>query len=162
MKVNCFLLTDDDRAVEEGELIFTTVGNVVGQFDGCWANTDGVREIKIIAPDGSSRSVTEYQTQRWTLDPPAQFVDTAPRLVELREIIATELQSPGYVLVSVTDQGEGLVNPEAVFEPFLTSKSDGLGMGLAISKTIIQNHGGRISARNNEKGGTTFSFRLPH
>ena len=95
MRVNCFLLTDDDRAVEEGQLIFTTVGNVVGQFDGCWANTDGVREIKIIAPDGTSRSVTEYQTQRWTLDPPAQFVDTAPRLVELREIIATELHAKG-------------------------------------------------------------------
>jgi len=71
------------------------------------------------------------------------------------------LESQSQILVSVTDQGEGMTDPEAVFEPFLTTKSDGLGMGLAISKTIIQNHGGSIFARNNENRGATFSFRIP-
>ena len=49
----------------------------------------------------------------------------------------------------------------AVLEPFFTSKLDGLGMGLAISRNIIEAHGGRLWAENNSAGGATFHFTLP-
>jgi two-component system sensor kinase FixL len=47
-----------------------------------------------------------------------------------------------------------------MFRPFQTTKSTGLGMGLSISRTIIESHGGRIAAENNMQGGATFRFTL--
>jgi len=66
------------------------------------------------------------------------------------------------VEVAVSDTGHGIATDQVtrVFEPFHTSKSDGLGLGLAISKTIIESHGGRIRAESNQAGGTTFCFTL--
>jgi two-component system, LuxR family, sensor kinase FixL len=67
------------------------------------------------------------------------------------------------VCVSVRDEGHGV--PEALadrlFQPFCTSKRDGLGLGLSISRSIVEMHGGRIWAQNNAGRGTTFFFTLP-
>ena len=65
--------------------------------------------------------------------------------------------------VSVRDFGPGVSqqNLERVFQPFFTTKGTGLGMGLAISKSIIEAHRGRIWAENNADGGATFAFELP-
>ena len=67
------------------------------------------------------------------------------------------------VEVSVEDTGPGLGNGirELVFEPFYTTKPAGMGMGLAISRSIIAMHGGVIWAENNPHRGATFRFRLP-
>jgi hypothetical protein len=64
---------------------------------------------------------------------------------------------------SVRDNGVGL-HPEhatKVFDAFFTTKADGMGIGLSVSKSIIERHGGRIRAEQNEDGGATFSFDLP-
>ena len=50
---------------------------------------------------------------------------------------------------------------ERLFEPFYTSKPEGLGVGLSISQTIIKAHGGTMAASNNPEGGATFAFTLP-
>jgi len=65
--------------------------------------------------------------------------------------------------VEVTDTGPGVSdeNLEAIFEPFFTTKPDGMGMGLAITQSIINAHGGRLSAWRNEQSGSTFCFTLP-
>jgi len=67
------------------------------------------------------------------------------------------------VLVSVRDTGAGLSAPDAeqVFEPFYTTKSDGIGIGLAISRSIVEAHGGAIWANAEAGKGATFSFTLP-
>jgi signal transduction histidine kinase len=69
----------------------------------------------------------------------------------------------GHVEVSVRDAGTGL--PASVdgklFEPFVTTKTNGTGIGLAITSTIIEAHRGRITARNNPDRGATFSVTLP-
>jgi two-component system, LuxR family, sensor kinase FixL len=67
------------------------------------------------------------------------------------------------VEVAVSDTGPGIPADALphVFEPFFTTKPNGLGMGLAISRSIVQAHGGRLWAGNNEAGGATFFFTLP-
>ena len=69
----------------------------------------------------------------------------------------------GKVEVTVSDCGTGVspANLERLFEPFFTTKPNGMGMGLAISRTIIDAHGGKIQAENNAGMGATFKFTLP-
>jgi PAS domain S-box-containing protein len=69
----------------------------------------------------------------------------------------------GEVEVAVSDSGHGILaaNVKRLFEPFFTTKPSGMGLGLAISHTIIQAHGGRLWAENNPDGGATFRFTLP-
>jgi C4-dicarboxylate-specific signal transduction histidine kinase len=67
------------------------------------------------------------------------------------------------VEVDVFDNGSGIAKDKLphVFEPFFSSKTNGLGMGLAISKGIVEAHGGRMWAENNVAGGVTFTVSLP-
>jgi len=76
--------------------------------------------------------------------------------------ITTSATAEGNIEVAVRDAGEG-IRPESlgeVFTPFFTTKSHGLGMGLAISRSIVEAHGGRIWATATPGGGTTFRFTL--
>lgn len=89
-------------------------------------------------------------------------MEATPKLERRLTVRVSETQD-GNLLVSVSDCGTGIA-PEKigrVFEPFFTTKPDGMGMGLAISRTIIQAHGGEIRAANNALGGATFAFTLP-
>jgi PAS domain S-box-containing protein len=82
---------------------------------------------------------------------------------EARELlISTDLDDRG-VLVAVRDSGPGLdpSHLERVFDAFYTTKSDGLGMGLSICRSIIDAHGGRLWAEANEPRGALFQFTLP-
>lgn len=66
-----------------------------------------------------------------------------------------------YASVSVIDHGTGIAEVDKLFQAFYTTKSEGMGLGLAICRTVIENHGGKIWAENNPDGGATFQFRLP-
>jgi PAS domain S-box-containing protein len=67
------------------------------------------------------------------------------------------------ILVAIVDKGVGFAPKTAarMFDAFYTTKPDGMGMGLRISRSIIQGYGGQLSARRNKSGGATFSFVLP-
>ena len=81
-----------------------------------------------------------------------------------RELILQSRVDPeGNVVVAVKDTGSGIRedNLPRLFEPFFTTRSSGMGMGLAISNSILEAHGGQIWASNNPEGGATFSFSLP-
>jgi PAS domain S-box-containing protein len=65
------------------------------------------------------------------------------------------------VLISITDRGHGLTDPDKVFDPFFTTKETGMGMGLRISKTIVEAHEGRLWAAPRPDKGSTFTFSLP-
>jgi signal transduction histidine kinase len=83
---------------------------------------------------------------------------TTARRVAIRD----ELDANG-VVISVRDSGTGL-SPgirDRLFEPFVTSKADGVGIGLTIVNAIVQAHGGTVVGVDNPQGGATFSFRLP-
>jgi PAS domain S-box-containing protein len=87
--------------------------------------------------------------------------DTPPsgRKVE----IATNYNGDGTICVAVRDYGSGIPEPmlERLFEQFFTTKEEGLGMGLAIVRSIVEAHGGSIAAENADGGGARFRFRLP-
>ncbi|MGH7679268.1 MAG: two-component system sensor histidine kinase NtrB, partial [Gemmatimonadaceae bacterium] len=86
-------------------------------------------------------------------------VPTASREV----VILAELRGPDRLRVSVQDSGVGLdpKHVEKIFDAFFTTKPDGMGMGLSISRSIIERHGGRLWAAPNPTKGATFSFELP-
>jgi signal transduction histidine kinase len=69
----------------------------------------------------------------------------------------------GQARVTVSDTGAGLPTgaEDTVFAPFYTTKKDGMGMGLSIVRSILESHGGAITAANHERGGAVFEFVLP-
>jgi len=78
-------------------------------------------------------------------------------------IVATAPVADDMTEISVSDTGSGNA-PEVsaqLFQPFITTKRQGMGVGLSISRTIVEAHGGSIAARSNPGGGTVFSFTLP-
>ena len=69
----------------------------------------------------------------------------------------------GMTVVTVADRGPG-IDPqylERIFEPYFSKRPDGMGLGLAMARRIIEAHNGSITARNNEGGGASFEIRLP-
>jgi len=78
-------------------------------------------------------------------------------------LISASLHAPGEILVCIEDTGHGLA-PEVsrrMFEPFFTTKPHGLGMGLSISRSIVESHAGRLWATGREGGGASLRFTLP-
>jgi C4-dicarboxylate-specific signal transduction histidine kinase len=76
--------------------------------------------------------------------------------------ITSHCNDGGEVVVDVADTGIGLPpHRDDIFNAFFTTKPEGTGMGLAISRSILESHGGRLWAVSNGRGGATFSFMLP-
>ncbi len=82
---------------------------------------------------------------------------------EKRElVISTAAAGDGMVSINVGDTGAGIAPDVAnqLFQPFVTTKRQGMGVGLSISRTIVEGHGGRITCEPNPGGGTIFRFTL--
>jgi PAS domain S-box-containing protein len=86
-------------------------------------------------------------------------VDDRPRQLRIR----TERDAGDYVRVTVEDAGVGLDprDTDRLFEPFYTTKDDGMGIGLSVSRSIIERHRGRLWAAPNDGPGATFAFSIP-
>ena len=135
--------------------------------------------IAIVRPEADSRKV------RLALDPVSSLPPVCGDRVQLQQVLlnlllnamdavngsATDshrvatvrVQAAGtQVEVAVSDTGHGIPADKLahIFEPFYSSKPNGLGMGLTISRSILAAHGGRLWAENNEAGGATFTFTL--
>jgi signal transduction histidine kinase len=82
---------------------------------------------------------------------------------QLEVTVRTEQITPNEVLVSVRDTGPGVdeAGLDRIFEAFYTTKSTGMGMGLPISRSIVEAHGGRLSVRPNQPRGSVFQFTVP-
>jgi len=104
------------------------------------------------------------QLQQVLLNLISNSFDAMEKNQGLREImIRTSRKDPETILVSVRDSGCGISeqNLPKLFEHFFTSKPDGLGMGLSISRSIVEAHGGHLDVENNPDLGATFYFTLP-
>jgi two-component system sensor kinase FixL len=80
-----------------------------------------------------------------------------------RELTIATMQSDGHLQILVSDTGPGIdAQAEAnLFKPFVTTKKDGMGIGLSISRTIAEAHGGNLQYSANGDGGSTFILKLP-
>ena len=98
------------------------------------------------------------------LEHPFFFRHQIQRIIQARELlIKTECEEGGGVRLSVKDTGVGFdTQSEAkLFHAFYTTKGDGMGIGLSVSRSIMENHRGRLWAVRNEGHGATFLFSIP-
>lgn len=87
----------------------------------------------------------------------------ADRTAQPAGIMIQTRNEPNHIAVHVCDSGAGIFDPmqQDMFQPFFTAKPGGLGIGLILCRSIIEAHGGSMSAENRPEGGACFSFRLP-
>jgi signal transduction histidine kinase len=91
-------------------------------------------------------------------------IDAMKEVDGTRELIITSQRTENeQVMVSVSDTGVGLPQQQAdqIFDPFFTTKPHGTGMGLRISRSIVESHGGRLWAADKSPRGASFCFTLP-
>jgi signal transduction histidine kinase len=91
-------------------------------------------------------------------------IDAMKEVDGTRELIITSQRTENeQVMVSVSDTGVGLPQQQAdqIFDPFFTTKPHGTGMGLRISRSIVESHGGRLWAADQSPRGASFCFTLP-
>ena len=115
-----------------------------------------------LAPAVPMVEADAVQLRQVVLNLTMNALDAMDQSTDRRLIIRTECEPGGGVRVSVRDFGSGLpAESERVFEQFFSTKREGMGMGLAIARSIIEAHGGVLAATNAEGGGACFHFSLP-
>ncbi len=128
----------------------------------------GTRELGVdvrlrIRPDADLVVADRVQIQQVLLNLIRNAIDAMDASVRRELTIATKPVENDMVEVSVSDTGPGIAPEIAdqLFQPFVTTKRQGMGVGLSISRTIVDAHGGGIWAEANKGGGTVFRFTLP-
>jgi two-component system sensor kinase FixL len=145
------------RAPEDPEVLVTDAVSLLGSLG-------GAARLKIeIAPDLPVILVDRVQIEQVLLNLARNALEAMAGR-ERRDLkIAANFQDPGMVRFSVIDTGPGL--PEIVskqlFKPFVSTKPEGMGVGLSICRAILLDHGGKIWTEANPEGGTVFHFTVP-
>jgi two-component system sensor kinase FixL len=127
------------------------------------ARDEGVRTHFRFASYTDKVLVEKVQIQQVMLNLMRNAIEAMQGCERKELLVTTSAPDNGKVLVSVADSGAGLSDEiaERLFQPFATTKAAGMGVGLSISKRIIEAHGGEIWAEPNPGGGTVFRFTLP-
>jgi two-component system sensor kinase FixL len=126
------------------------------------AKDRGVRVTYSLDPGLDAVLADKVQIQQVVLNLVRNAVEAMERSDRRDLTIGSERSPDGKVIVKVADTGTG-ISPQIadqLFQPFITTKSQGLGVGLSISRTIVESHGGRIWVEPNPGGGTIFRFTL--
>jgi len=127
------------------------------------AKDKGVRVRFAFAPQLNYVLADKVQVQQVLLNLIRNAIDAMENVPTRELVVATSAAPNNMVEISVADTGSGIAPEIAdqLFQPFVTTKSHGMGVGLSISRTIIESHGGSITHRPNPAGGTIFTFTLP-
>jgi len=116
-----------------------------------------------LAPQLPSISVDPIQIEQVLVNLIRNAIEATQEARSRLPVVVRTRRMADAVEVSVCDGGIGIASPQTtdLFEPFFTTKPEGLGLGLSISRSIIENHGGRLWVEPNAERGATFSFTLP-
>jgi two-component system, LuxR family, sensor kinase FixL len=127
------------------------------------AKDTGVRVRFDFAPGADLVLADKVQIQQVLLNLMRNAIEAMENAAVRDLIIATALADGHMIEIRVSDTGSGIAPDVAgqLFQPFVTTKRQGMGVGLSISRTIVEAHGGTIAARANPGGGTTFALTLP-
>jgi signal transduction histidine kinase/ABC-type uncharacterized transport system substrate-binding protein len=123
-----------------------------------------VELVSVIKPDALPILGDRIQLQQVILNLVVNGIDAMRDTPSENRIISIRTSRvETFAELSVSDRGPGIPEDKLkeVFEPFFTSKAEGMGMGLSIARTIIEAHNGLISAKNRDHGGASFRIRLP-
>jgi two-component system sensor kinase FixL len=126
------------------------------------AKERGVKVLISMDPNLPAASVDRVQIQQVLLNLIRNALE-AMVSCEVRELAITASVREDHVLVSVTDSGSG-ISPEIearLFQPFVTTKAEGMGIGLSVCRTIVEAHGGVLWKERNSGGGSAFHFTVP-
>jgi two-component system sensor kinase FixL len=145
-------LTDLPKLIEEAAALA-----LVG------AGEQGVHAVFDFAPDSGPVMVDRIQIQQVLINLMRNAVEAMHDSKRRELAVSTWRDADGQVAIEVADTGPGIAQDimGRLFQPFVTSKANGMGIGLSISRRIIGAHGGALSARRNARGGTTFRIELP-
>jgi two-component system sensor kinase FixL len=150
---------ETERRVESAKKLIEEAGalGLVG------AKEFGVRVTFRFDPRRDLILVNKVQIQQILLNLIRNAVE-AMEASERRELsVASAAREPNFIEISVSDTGPGIDPAIAgqLFQPFVTTKRQGMGIGLSICRSIIENHGGQINVEANDDGGTVFRFTVP-
>jgi signal transduction histidine kinase len=174
------IVADDKRAgdvirrlralVKKGDLerVSLDLNEIVSEVAWLVRNDALIRNVTLsleLAPDLPRVSGDRIQLQQVVLNLVLNGLEAMRELHagDRALVIRTARDGAAAVAVAVQDSGIGIDEHEVdrLFQPFHTTKAEGLGMGLAIARTIVDMHGGQLGAANNVHGGATFRFTLP-
>jgi two-component system sensor kinase FixL len=127
------------------------------------AKGQGVKVKLRVDPSCPAVEIDKIQVQQVLVNLIRNAVEAMSQTSRRELVLAARTTGDGQVEIAISDTGPGL--PEEIrarlFQPFLTTKEGGLGLGLSICRSIIDAHGGALEAEDNPDGGTTFRLTLP-
>ncbi len=143
------------------------IGALLSELEGLLRSEAMLRRVSLrieAAPCLPSVTGDRVQLQQCVLNLVLNAFDSIPPDSTRREVLIRAVQEESeWVTVAVRDTGRGIDDSVAgrLFEPFVTTKANGMGMGLLVTRCILERHGGRVCGNSNADLGATFKFTLP-
>jgi two-component system sensor kinase FixL len=123
---------------------------------------EGLRINTHVDPIASVAEIDKVQVHQVIFNLMRNAIEAMEGQSEVELAVITRPVEGGMIEISIADRGPGLPDEvrEKLFQPFVTTKSNGMGIGLSVCHAIIQTHGGRLWAEDNPGGGTVFRFTV--
>ena len=142
----------------------TLLGSVIAEVCDLMADEVARRRARMdihIEADVPSVAVDRVQIQQVLSNLIRNSMDAIDRVAGDKVIQVRVRRSDDAVRIEISDSGPGVEFPDRIFQPFFTTRESGMGMGLAICRSIVVSHGGRLWVEENQPRGATFIFTLP-
>jgi signal transduction histidine kinase len=142
----------------------TLLGSVIAEVCDLMADEVARRRTRMdihIEADVPSLAVDRIQIQQVLSNLMRNSMDAMDRVAGDKVIQVRACRIDNAIRIEISDSGPGVEFPDRIFQPFFTTKESGMGMGLAICRSIVVSHGGRLWVEQNQPRGATFIFTLP-